>query len=111
MAFLNLLPQWLVNGVALGSIYALVALGFVTIYNVTNVINLAQGEFLMLGALLAVTLSRALPRPTAGLPAALLTAGVGATVYGLALWPARRAAATTLIIITLGELELEKEEL
>jgi hypothetical protein len=33
VAFLNLLPQWLVNGVALGSIYVLIALGFVTIYN------------------------------------------------------------------------------
>jgi branched-chain amino acid transport system permease protein len=102
VTFLSLLPQWLVNGIALGSIYALIALGFVTISNVTGVINLAQGEFLMLGALLAVTLGHALPRPAAGLLAVLLTALAGATVYALALWPARRAAPVTLIIITIG---------
>jgi branched-chain amino acid transport system permease protein len=102
VAFLSILPQWLVNGVALGSIYALIALGFVTIANVTNVINLAQGEFLMLGALLAVTLGHMLPLPLAGLLAVLLTAALGAAVYRLALWPARRASSVTLIVITIG---------
>jgi branched-chain amino acid transport system permease protein len=42
--------QLLITGVVLGSIYALVALGFVLIYKSTGVINFAQGEFLMLGA-------------------------------------------------------------
>jgi branched-chain amino acid transport system permease protein len=102
MAILNLLPQWLVNGAVLGSIYALIALGFVTISNVTGVVNLAQGEFLMLGALLAVTLGQSLPLPLAGLLAMLSTAAVGAAVYGLAIWPSRRASPVTLIIITIG---------
>src|ERR671933_484534 len=43
------LAQYLVTGVTNGSIYALVALGFVTIFTVTEVINFAQGEFVMLG--------------------------------------------------------------
>ena len=42
--------QLLITGIVLGSIYALVALGFVLIYKSTGVINFAQGEFLMLGA-------------------------------------------------------------
>ena len=102
MAIPDLLAQWLVNGVALGSVYALVALGFVTIYNVSGILNLAQGEFLMLGALLTVSLSRAVPLPLAGLLAVLLTAASGAGVYILTLLPARHASATTLIIISIG---------
>lgn len=120
MTTLTLMAQWLVNGVALGSVYALVALGFVTIYNVSGVLNLAQGEFLMLGALLTVSLSRGLPLPLAGLLAVLLTASIGAAVYALAMWPAQRASrrpgraeqpassnaenasATTLIMISIG---------
>ena len=47
----------LVNGLTNGAIYALLGLGLVLIYNVTRVINIAQGEFVMLGALTAVGLS------------------------------------------------------
>ncbi len=48
--------QLVVGGLALGSIYALVALGFVLVYKSTDVLNLAHGEFLMLGAYVAVTM-------------------------------------------------------
>ena len=42
--------QLIVNGIVVGSIYALVALGFVVIYKSSSILNFAQGEFLMLGA-------------------------------------------------------------
>ncbi|HYG69327.1 MAG TPA: branched-chain amino acid ABC transporter permease [Anaeromyxobacteraceae bacterium] len=42
--------QLVINGVVVGSIYALVALGFVVIYKSSSILNFAQGEFLMLGA-------------------------------------------------------------
>jgi branched-chain amino acid transport system permease protein len=48
--------QLVVGGLALGSIYALVALGFVLVYKSTDVLNLAHGEFLMLGGYFSVTL-------------------------------------------------------
>ncbi|MBW2096624.1 MAG: branched-chain amino acid ABC transporter permease, partial [Deltaproteobacteria bacterium] len=48
--------QILLNGVALGSIYAIVALGFVLIYKATDVFNFAQGELMMLGAYVCYTL-------------------------------------------------------
>ena len=48
--------QLVVGGLALGAIYAVVALGFVLVYKSTDVLNLAHGEFLMLGAYLAVTI-------------------------------------------------------
>ena len=50
------LLQYLVSGVALGSIYALVALGFVVIYRASKIFNFAHGEFLTFGALVMVTL-------------------------------------------------------
>jgi branched-chain amino acid transport system permease protein len=95
--------QFLITGITNGSIYALIALGFVVIYSVTSVINFAQGEFAMLGALMAVSLI------TAGLPQglALVVAVIGvgilsAVLYRVGLRPARDASPLTLIIITIG---------
>ena len=48
--------QLLFTGLGIGSIYALVALGFVLIYRATNVVNFAQGDFAMLGAFSMVVL-------------------------------------------------------
>lgn len=96
-------PQWIVTGLTLGAVYALVALGFVMIYAVTDVINLAQGEFLMLGALLAVSFKRlGWPMIVAAILAVAVTMAVGAATQLLALRPARHASALTLIIITIG---------
>ena len=54
MTLASQLIQYLFTGLTLGSIYALVALGFTMIYNATGIINLAQGEFVMLGGLIMV---------------------------------------------------------
>ena len=53
---MNDVMQYLVSGVALGSIYALVALGFVAIYRASKVFNFAHGEFLTFGALMMALL-------------------------------------------------------
>jgi branched-chain amino acid transport system permease protein len=55
------LAQLLLNGLALGAAYALVALGFVLILNATGAINFAQGDMVMLGGYGAVALARVLP--------------------------------------------------
>ncbi len=90
-------------GLTTGSIYALIALGFVTIYNVTGIINFAQGEFAMLGAMLMVSLQAlALPMPLSFLFAVLGVVGIGAVLERIAIHPARRASPVTLIIITIG---------
>ena len=49
--------QLLFTGIGVGSIYALVALGFALIYRATNVVNFAQGDFAMLGAFSMVVLA------------------------------------------------------
>ena len=57
--------QFLFSGVTVGATYALAALGFTLIYNASNVINFAQGEFIMLGGMLAVFFT-ARPAPAGG---------------------------------------------
>lgn len=55
--------QQLISGMAVGSIYALIALGFVIIYKATEVINFAQGELMVWGAFLVLTLTASLGLP------------------------------------------------
>ena len=56
MNIVSIFLQTLVGGIGIGSLYALVALGFVMIFRATNVVNFAQGEFSMLGAYFLFTL-------------------------------------------------------
>jgi branched-chain amino acid transport system permease protein len=48
------LLQFLFSGITVGAVYALVALGFTIIYNASDVVNFAQGEFVMLGGMITV---------------------------------------------------------
>jgi branched-chain amino acid transport system permease protein len=95
--------QLVVSGLSTGSIYVLIGLGLITIYNITGVINLAQGEFVMLGAMLAIIMVKAgLPLALAALAAILLVMAIGAAVQRTTIHPARRAPDVALIIITIG---------
>ena len=86
-----------------GAVYALVALGFTLIYNASDVINFAQGEFVMLGGMATVFLTLAgMPLPLAALLAVILTVAVGLALHRLAIEPAREASPVALIMITLG---------
>ncbi|WP_374261726.1 branched-chain amino acid ABC transporter permease [Zoogloea sp.] len=97
------LLQFLFSGVTVGATYALAALGFTLIYNASNVINFAQGEFIMLGGMLAVFFAQAgLPLPAALLLAILVPAVVGVLIEKLAIEPVKGAETVTLIIITIG---------
>ncbi len=51
--FLQLLPQTLVNGLTLGSVYALIALGYSMVYGVLRLLNFAHGDIYMIGAYVA----------------------------------------------------------
>lgn len=95
--------QFFFSGITVGATYALAALGFTLIYNASNVINFAQGEFIMLGGMLAVFFTQAgLPLPVALLLAILLPAVVGVLIEKLAIEPVKGAETVTLIIITIG---------
>ena len=96
--------QFLLTGVTLGSTYALVALGFAIIYNASDVVNLAQGEFVMLGAMSAIALSagEGLALPLAIPLAGGVTLVVGLMLQRFAIAPAKGITVVGTIIITIG---------
>ena len=101
---LSQLVQYIVTGATLGSTYGLAALGFTVIFNTTEIINFAQGEFVMLGGMLAVFAIRwgGLPLPLAVLLAIALTTVVGVAVDRATIRPVRGRSVIALIIITIG---------
>jgi branched-chain amino acid transport system permease protein len=95
--------QFFFSGLTVGAVYALVALGFTLIYNASDVINFAQGEFVMLGGMTTVFLALAgVPLPLAALAAVIVTVAIGLALHRLAIEPAGGASAVALIMITIG---------
>jgi branched-chain amino acid transport system permease protein len=97
------LLQFISSGLTVGAIYALVALGFTLIYKASDIINFAQGEFVMLGGMTTVFVALAgVPLPLAALIAIIVTTAIGLALHRLAVEPARGASPVTLIMITIG---------
>jgi branched-chain amino acid transport system permease protein len=95
--------QLLLPGLTTGCVYALVALGFVLTANVSGVVNFAQGEFVMLGGVVAAALvAQGLPLWAAIIMATLVGAAVAAAQERLTLAPVRDAPHFIRITITLG---------
>jgi len=104
MEHLKTFLDYVIPGISLGAIYALIALGFTIIYRVTEVINFAQGEFVMLGAMCMSTFTRSLglPIPVAFLLSVMLVTLVGALMEWLTIRPIRKASVVSMIIVTIG---------
>src|SRR5437868_8741265 len=95
--------QFAFSGLTVGAVYALVALGFTLIYNASDVINFAQGEFVMLGGMSTVFLGLAgVPPILAACLAIVVTIAVGLALHRFAIEPARGGGPVVLIIITIG---------
>jgi branched-chain amino acid transport system permease protein len=102
--------QQLVNGLSLGSIYALIALGYTMVYGVLRLINFAHGDVYMVGAYAGYYLSRRLQGAEPSLLSALLVmlgsmlacAALGILIERLAYRPVRREARLTLLITAIG---------
>ncbi|GGC99444.1 branched-chain amino acid ABC transporter permease [Thalassobacillus devorans] len=95
--------QFLISGLTIGSIYAIVALGFVTIYSVTKVINLAQGEFVMLGGMIMFSLLKlGIPYLIAFLTTIAIVIMIGWLLERTIVRKAKGADALSLIILTIG---------
>lgn len=102
-----MLAQQVVNGLALGSMYALIAIGFSLIFSVLDVINFSHGSLVMLGVYVSLTLG--LHAPWLGLAGivvltALAVAAVGVAVEHWTIRPLRRRAAgrALALLTTLG---------
>lgn len=95
--------QFAFSGITVGAIYALVALGFTLIYNASEVVNFAQGEFVMLGGMTTVFLTLlGVPLPAAAAAAVVIAVVVGLALHRFAIETARGASPVILIIITIG---------
>jgi len=93
----------LIHGFEWASIYILIAAGFSLIFSASKIINLAQGEFVMLGGLVGFSLySLHLPVPLVPFLSAVVVAFTGIATERVAICPARRASPTSLIIITIA---------
>jgi branched-chain amino acid transport system permease protein len=96
------LVQFLLGGLVIGSIYAIAAIAYTGIYNITGVINFAQGDMAMISAMVAISLyGMGLPYPLAVALAILFGALLGAAIERLAIRPLRNHVLRA-IIVTIG---------
>ena len=96
--------QLLVSGITLGSIFSLVALGFVTIYRTSKVVNMAQGSFVMLGTMFTYSLLNELGWPF-WLSAIVSIVGVivvGILMFQIVLKPMLKAPPAAMILLTIA---------
>ena len=106
------LPQQLINGLALGSIFALVALGYTMVYGILRFINFAHGDVFMLGAFagfyLAPKIAAFIPLPSVGgaivvlVAAMLICAALGVLIERFAYRPLRNSPKLTVLITAIG---------
>lgn len=101
---MSMLPQLLFTGICIGSIYALVSLGFVLLIRAANIVNFAQGQFSMLGAYFMVILfaSLGLNYGLSLFLAVVLMAVFGVLFACISYWPLRDRNPITVIISTIG---------
>jgi branched-chain amino acid transport system permease protein len=98
------LAQFLISGLVLGSIYALVALGFAIIYKSTSVVNFAQGDFLMFGAYFcfSMVVEHRIPWFWAFVLTLLFSIALGLLVERLILRPMIGEPIIAIIMVTIG---------
>lgn len=108
---MDIFLQHLINGLVLGSIYALVALGYTMVYGILELINFAHGEVTMVGAMVALAiigLFSAVPTPGIGVlllglaGAVLVCAALGAIIERVAYRPLRKAPRLAALITAIG---------
>jgi branched-chain amino acid transport system permease protein len=111
--FMDIFTQQLINGLVLGSIYALVALGYTMVYGILELINFAHGEVTMMGAMVALSVIGVLLGSGAALPglaivliglgvAVIACMALGFTIERIAYRPLRRAPRLAALITAIG---------
>ena len=86
--------RFLINGISLGSVYAIIALGYTMVYGIAKMLNFAHGDIIMVGAYIAFCGLQywGLPPIVAILAAMVVCTILGITIEGLAYRPLRQAA-------------------
>ena len=94
----------LVNGLSLGSIYAIIALGYTMVYGIAKMLNFAHGDVIMVGAYISFCALQywGLPPLVALLAAMVVCTLLGVTIEGLAYRPLRQATSLAVLITAIG---------
>ncbi|MEM7828358.1 MAG: branched-chain amino acid ABC transporter permease [Candidatus Aenigmatarchaeota archaeon] len=100
----DIILQSIISGITVGFIYTLIALGFNIIYNASYIINFAQGEFVMLGGMIAATAFSffKLNLIYSLIISTIIVTVIGALIERLAIQPVKNADVSILVIITIG---------
>ncbi len=100
MEFLN----YLISGISLGSIYAIIALGYTMVYGIAKMLNFAHGDVIMVGAFMCffATGRYGLPPLVSVLLAVVVCTALGIIIEGLAYKPLREAPSLAVLITAIG---------
>lgn len=93
---------YLINGISLGSVYALIALGYTMVYGIAKMLNFAHGDVIMVGAFTTFTICSTLGLPVfVGILMAVIVCTVlGVTIEKIAYKPLRKASSSLAVLIT-----------
>lgn len=96
--------SYLINGISLGSVYAIIALGYTMVYGIAKMLNFAHGDIIMVGAFTTFTVVSTMGgAPIAGVLAAVVVCtALGVTVERIAYRPLRDASPLAVLITAIG---------
>ena len=96
--------RFLINGISLGSVYAIIALGYTMVYGIAKMLNFAHGDVIMVGAYIVycVMVYLNLPPLLAVLASVLVCTVLGIVIERLAYKPLRQAASLAVLITAIG---------
>ena len=96
--------SYLINGLGLGSVYAIIALGYTMVYGIAKMLNFAHGDVIMIGAYVAFFALNnfGLPLPVAVILSIVVCTALGVTVERLAYKPLRQASSLSVLITAIG---------
>lgn len=96
--------QYLINGVSIGAVYAIIALGYTMVYGIAKMLNFAHGDVIMVGAYMSYSVTSYMGLPTAVgiLVAVLVCTLLGVLIEGLAYKPLRGVPSLAVLITAIG---------
>ena len=96
--------SYLVNGIGLGSVYAIIALGYSMVYGIAKMLNFAHGDVIMIGAYICFCATQywGLPPALSVLAAMVVCTVLGVVIEGLAYKPLRQASSLAVLITAIG---------
>ena len=96
--------QYLINGISIGSVYAIIALGYTMVYGIARMLNFAHGDVIMVGAYMSycVTSYLGLPAVVGVLAAVIVCTLLGVLIEGLAYKPLRGVPSLAVLITAIG---------